>query len=96
MGYKTLCNSKAKTPAIADELKDVTCKQCLTSAGMPDEFRRFRNYQTSGNTGRYVWISAGPMVALVEALLTADQTTVDRVARVLRRAGGEKNPFNNK
>jgi hypothetical protein len=83
---KTLCNSKAKTPVIADELKDVTCKKCLASADMPDKFRQVRSYQTSGNTGRYIWISAGPMVALVEALLTADPTTIDRVARVLRRA----------
>jgi hypothetical protein len=53
---------------------------------MPEEFRQVRAYRKREDTGRSIWVPAGPMVALVEALLTADPTTIDRVARVLRQA----------
>jgi hypothetical protein len=86
MSHKTLCNSKAAAPVIADELQDVTCKQCLTSEGMPDGFRQVRTYRKRKDIGRSIWVPAGKLVALVEALLTADQPTIDRVERVLKLA----------
>jgi hypothetical protein len=85
-GPETLCNSKAQTPVIADIPANVTCKSCRASAGMPEGFRQIRSYRKRKDTGRSVWVPAGELVPLIEALLTADQKTIDRVARVLRRA----------
>jgi hypothetical protein len=53
---------------------------------MPDGFRQIRSYRKRSSTGRSIWVSAGPMVTLVEALLAADQKTIDRIERLLRRS----------